>query len=141
MILQEVIHCIQNLTIIMPIQIVSSVLLMQRKGISEDQLMERCDWVVQQLQKRGLRIGTISQFSRQISIKECLGHLKRQVTQKRDMFGPSVQPKYEHLTLQLLSYCRNGLLNPLKQEILMGCALFSFGHQMACTEGVSLVRA
>lgn len=119
------------MVIIMPVQIVSSVLLMQRKGISEDQLVQRCDWVSHNLQKRGIRIGTVSQQSNQISIKDALKYLSSQVTQKRDMFGPSVQPKQEHLTLQLLSYCRNALLNPLQYEAVLAVALFSFGHQMA----------
>ena len=49
--------------VVMPTAIVATILLLHRKGISEDLLIKQTTWLANDLLKRGVKIGSINETS------------------------------------------------------------------------------
>lgn len=71
---------------------VATILLMHRKGISEDLLIKRVVWIYNEIKIRNGDLNLSSPPSSAI-IKQCLSFLSGFVEVKRDIFNPSVQAK------------------------------------------------
>jgi hypothetical protein len=66
--------------------IVSSAVLMSRKGISDDSLQEKTSWLSKEISSRGIKI-TRSQADSSISVSSALGLLEGILSKsKKDMF-------------------------------------------------------
>jgi len=128
--------CNQN-TVIMPTSIVASILLMHRKGINEEILNKKVDWLIKQIKARG---GKLSTDIPSIAIKSGLSHLDHLVDRKKDVFHPSFSAKTEYKNVILMSYYRNMLGHIFFNEAIIGCALTAYGYELAWKEGVSLNR-
>ena len=124
----------------MPTAIVASVILMQRKGIKEDELVNRVEWIAIELALRGIKVATINSSTPTIAVKMALTHLDSLLNKKKDIFHPSLSAKSDYKNVLMLSYYRNTLLFAFFNEALIACSLVAFGHDFAFKEGVGMQR-
>ena len=136
----DVINKLQKAVVIMPTTIVASVLLLHRKGINEEELIKKVEWVSNELINRQVKVGTIYQTSSTVAVKMALSHLSTLLNQKKDIFHPLVSAKADYKNILMLSYYRNSLLHVFFSESLIVCSLMAFGHDVSYKEGISLDR-
>ena len=136
----QIVNELNKNSIVMSTNIIASILLMHRKGVSEEILIARSDWLAQELLKRNKRIGSLSDTSAHIPVRNGIKLLENIVRKRKDMFNLSITPKEDYKNLLLLGYYRNALLNTFASEAIMISALASFGHQIAWKEGVDKKR-
>lgn len=73
--------------VIMSTAVVSAVLLMNRKGITEDQLMSNVHWLSKEIIARGHRIGSINKNSPNIAVRNAIAHLENIILKtKKNVF-------------------------------------------------------
>ena len=82
-------------------------MLMQRKGISEDELEKKVRWLGQTLMQRDTQLSTYGLPSVN-TLKIGVKHLGDYLTKKRDIVTPLVSPG-DHLNYIMLAYYRNPL--------------------------------
>lgn len=136
----DIVYKLSEHTVIMSTAIVAAILLMYRKGISEDQLVKKTEWLVKEIEIRGGKIGGGFSDSAVLAVKNAMTHLNEVVNSQKDMFKPSVSPKNDYKNVLLLSYYRNSILHVFANESLIACAIAAFGQQIAWQEGVELKR-
>lgn len=137
----EIVYRLQEGSAIMPTALVAAILLMHRRGVSEDELISKVEWLRDEIKFRGFRIGGLDSGSAQIAVRNAIGHLRQTLTHKKDMFEPSVSLHTDYKNILLLSYYRNSIHHIFALEALAACTLFSFGEKMAWGEGIPKVRA
>lgn len=137
----EIIFRMQQKIVVMPTALVAAVILMHRKGISEDYLVEKVEWLGNELVKRQSKLGSMNENSTSIAVRNAINHLEAIISKtKKDIFELSVSPKVDYKNILLLSYYRNTLMHIFALEAFVGCAMSAFGHQIAWKEGVSIER-
>ena len=119
----------------MPTNLVASVLLLQRKGISESDLEEKVRWLGQTLAQRAICLSTYGLPSVN-TLKIGLQHLGDYLVKKRDNWSPKVDGKNNN-NYVMLAYYRNPLNQIFFNEGVVIVTLQSFGQQSAWTEGVT----
>lgn len=137
---QKILLELNEKSVVMPTNIIASILLMHRKGVTEEILFSRCEWIATELVKRKKKIGSVADSSVQIPVRSAIKLLDKIIMRKKDMFGLSVTPKVDYKNILLLSYYRNALLNTFADESVMACALVGFGHHIAWKEGIQKER-
>lgn len=75
--------------VVMSTPLVATILLMHRRGISQDMLIKRVGWVYDELKARKTELSLVSAPSITV-ITQCLSFLQEFVDRKRDVFEPSV---------------------------------------------------
>jgi hypothetical protein len=71
----KIVHDLSNKLVISCPAIVSSIVLMNRKGISDDSLQEKSSWLCKEISSRGIKI-TRSQADSSISVNNTLSLLE-----------------------------------------------------------------
>lgn len=122
--------------IIMPTAVVSSIILMNQKGISEDELINQVDWLKREIKSVGGQMGGIE--SSQDAVRQALSHLP--LKKHKDIFKVSVEVRADYQDILLLSYYRNTLIHLFVTQSYVACALLGFGHSLAVDEGVPRAR-
>lgn len=136
----EMVYQINENLIVMPSALIASVILAHRKGLNEENLHAKVEWLVDQLQLRKIKIGAIEGRYSHISTKSSLALLENQIHQKKDIFHIHVAAKEDYKNILMLSYYRNTLIHAFWLESIVACALSSFGRDIAWKEGVSMER-
>ncbi|CAD8153134.1 unnamed protein product [Paramecium octaurelia] len=127
--------------VVMPTGIVSTLLLMNRRGITEDQLIKRFEWVLRQITKRGAKASITNNGQSDVAVRNSIGFLQDLVDKKKkNVFELTLIPKQEYKSILLLSYYRNQLAHIFFSEGIVCCALNGFGHLLSHKEGVSTER-
>jgi glycerone phosphate O-acyltransferase/fatty acyl-CoA reductase len=72
---REIISRLTSGIVIMSTAIVSSVLLMNRKGISEDQLIKMVHELVKYIIKKGHKVGGVNENSSAVAVRNAIGYL------------------------------------------------------------------
>ena len=86
----KIVHDLSDKLVISGPAIVSSVVLMNRKGISDDALQEKISWLCRELSSRGIKI-TRSQSDSSISVTSTLNLMEGILEKsKKDMFEVQV---------------------------------------------------
>jgi hypothetical protein len=124
----------------MPTALVSAILLMHRRGVTEDELISKVEWLCDEIKARGFKTGGLDSGSAQIAVRNAIGHMGQTVTHKKDMFEPSVSLHTDYKNILLLSYYRNSLHHIFACEALLACTMFSFGEKLSWGEGISKQR-
>lgn len=124
----------------MATNVVASVLLMHRKGIKEDALVSKVEWIAKEINKRGIKVEAINSQNPSVAVKMALNHLEDLLNKKKDMFHPSVSAKSDYSNVLILSYYRNSLLSVFFNEALITCSLAAFGFDVASKEGIAIER-
>ena len=133
----NLINTMNDNLVIMPTSVVASLLLLRRKGISEEELVKKVDWLIQEIVKRD---GKLSTKFAHIAVKTALIHLDDLLERKKDVFHPSFSAKDDYKNIILLSYYRNMLGHIFFNEAIVACSLASFGYELAWKEGVPVDR-
>ena len=133
-------HELQDNLVIMPTYMVASIMLMHRKGIMENVLISKVEWLTAEILKRGKRVSGFNEHTgAQISVRNSIKLLNELfIITKKTVFQLSIAPCLKFKSILMLNYYRNGLIHVLYLEAICACALFSFGHQAAVNDGVSL---
>ena len=103
----ELIYSLQRNIRMMPTNLVASVVLLQRKGISESDLEEKVRWLGQTLAQRNICLSTYGLPSVN-TLKIGLQHLRDYLEKKRDIWAPKVTEKNNN-NYMMLGYYRNPL--------------------------------
>ena len=77
----------------MPTTLVASILLLYRKGISEEQLLKNVSWLGMALTKRGAIVAADGGLPNQSTLKIGLKHLEDYIIKKRNIYKPKVTPQ------------------------------------------------
>ncbi|CDW87851.1 male sterility protein [Stylonychia lemnae] len=112
--------------VIMITSLTASILLMHRKGISYDQLLQKSEWLFQEVQARNAELSFNSSPSSTM-ISTSLGYLGKFIDQKRNVFEPSVSAKKDYKNIVMLSYYRNNLTHLFINDSEIACCIFGFG--------------
>ena len=136
----ELVYSFQDLAVIMPTAIVASLLLMNRRGVAEDELASKADWVQREIKQQNYRLGKSDSSGGVAGIKAAIKHLQETVIVKKDAFETTVVIKPDYKSILLLSYYRNTLIHAFIPHAYVACALFGFGEKLGWADGVQLRR-
>jgi glycerone phosphate O-acyltransferase/fatty acyl-CoA reductase len=103
----ELIYSLQRNIRMMPTNLVASVVLLQRKGINENDLEEKVRWLGQTLAQRNICLSTYGLPSVN-TLKIGVQHLGDYLQKKRDIYMPLVTDK-DNSNYMMLGYYRNPL--------------------------------
>lgn len=73
---KQIIYKMTDRLVILSTGIVSCVLLMHRKGITEDNLIKSVNWITKYILRKGYRIGGINENSSAIAVRNAITHLE-----------------------------------------------------------------
>jgi glycerone phosphate O-acyltransferase/fatty acyl-CoA reductase len=136
----ELVYRFQEKLVIMPTALVAAVMLMQRRGVSEDELVHKVEWLRDKIKARGVRVGGLEGGSALGAVKTAMSHLIDMVVHKKDLFEPSYSLNSNYKSILLLSYYRNTLVHIFIFEAYIAVALYSFGEKASYAQGVSIRR-
>lgn len=136
----ELVYRLQENSAIMPTALVAAILLMHRRGVTEDELISKIEWLCEEIKARGYKTGGLDSGSGQTAVRNSIMHLRQSVSHKKDMFEPSVSLNTDYKNILLLSYYRNSLHHIFACEALLACTMFSFGEKIAWGEGIPMNR-
>lgn len=104
----KIVFILQNHVRIMPTNLVSAILLMYRRGISEDQLVKKVAWLGLALNQRGAVVATDGGLPHENTVKIGLKHLEDYIVLKRNIYKPKVS-EGDYQNYIMLGYYRNAL--------------------------------
>ncbi len=136
----EIVYQLNENIVVMVPAMVASLILLHRKGISEENLHSEVEWLVDQLQLRNVKVGLNEGKYSVFTTKSGISLLGKLISQKKDIFHIQLAAKEDHKNILLLSYYRNTLIHAFWNESIIACALSSFGQDIAWKEGVSFGR-
>jgi glycerol-3-phosphate O-acyltransferase len=139
---KEIVSRMMGSIVIMSTAIVASVLLIHRKGISEDQLIKTVTDITKYILKKGHRVGGVNENSSAAAVRNAIGYLSG-ITKKskKNIFELTISAGDEFHKTLMLSYYRNTLTHAFLPEAFVACALSAFGDQLSLKEGIPLARA
>jgi 1-acyl-sn-glycerol-3-phosphate acyltransferase len=123
----EVVYRLNENLVILPTSMVASLVLLYRKGINVEALVNRIEWLKNQILQRGGRIGGIDENSSLKTINGAIEHLQHLLNQKKEVVTLQVAMKSEYKNVLMLAYYRNMLIHLFWNEALVACAISSFG--------------
>ena len=134
----RVVKDLMNNVVISGPAVISTVVLMNRKGISDDSLLEQTTWLSKELNSRGVKL-TRAQPDSSISDNSTLSLLEGILSKsKKDMFEVQVSfDQNSFVKLFTLTYYRNTLTHIFFQEAVIATALASFEYRPIVESGVS----
>lgn len=136
----EIVYRLNENLVVMLTSVVASLFLVYRKGITEETLNEKVEWLLKQILARKGKIGTTDENFSVVAIKTAIGHLQHLVEHKKQVFSLKEYTKEDNKNVLMLSYYRNMLGHIFWNESIVACALASFGQEMALREGVTIER-
>lgn len=131
----DIIYSLQRNIRMMPTNLVASMVLLQRKGISADDLEEKVRFLGQILAQRNICLSTYGLPSVN-TLKIGLQHLADYLDVKREMYLPKVTES-DNANYMMLAYYRNPLNQIFFNEGIVIVALQSFGSTIAWQGGVT----
>ena len=86
---------------------------MHRRGITEDVLIDKVEFISKELIKRGAKIGAVVDRSgAMIAVRNGVNLLDKIIIKsKKDVFELSIKAKLDYKNVLLLSYYKNGLMH------------------------------
>ena len=138
---KQIIYKMTDRLVILSTGIVSCVLLMNRKGITEDNLIKFVNWIAKYILKKGYRIGGINENSSAIAVRNAITYLEEITTKtKKNIFELQISAGEDFQKILMLSYYRNTIVHTFLPEAFVSCALAAFGAQLSTKEGVKIAR-
>jgi len=86
----KLVFILQNHIRIMPTTLLAALMLLYRKGISEDKLVEQASWLGMALSQRGAIVATDGGLPHQNTVTLGLKHLEDYIVLKRNIYKPRV---------------------------------------------------
>jgi glycerol-3-phosphate O-acyltransferase len=120
----QIVFTLRDYVRIMPTTLVASILLLYRKGISEEQLLKNVSWLGMALTKRGAIVAADGGLPNQSTLKIGLKHLEDYIVKKRNIYKPKVTAQ-DNQNYIMLAYYRNALNFVFFNESIIVCAILS----------------
>jgi len=114
----------------MTTSILAAIILMSRKGIMEQILISKVEWLIKEIVKRGSKVSINEHSNASLLVRNALKLLEPNLLiSKKNVFEMSISPSNEYKKILMLSYYRNGLVRVFCLEAICVIALFSFGYK------------
>ena len=136
----EVVYSFQQNLVIMPTAMLAALLLTNRRGMGEDELIAQCNWLREQVEAHGYKLGGMRSGTSLASLRNALGHFGDNIVFRKEVFSQTVSVKQDYKSILLLGYYRNALSHIFYQEAFCICALNGFGERLAFTTGITKDR-
>ena len=108
----KIVHQLTEKVVIMSTGLVSAVLLMHRKGISEDLLIKTVHWLTKYITRKGSKIGGINENSATFAVRNAINYLDNiTVKTKKSIFELQISAGNEFQKILMLSYYRNTIIH------------------------------
>jgi glycerol-3-phosphate O-acyltransferase len=121
----------------MPPTLVATIMLLYRKGISEENLKDKVQWLGTKVVQRGAVLMSDQGLPGSLSVQAGLKHLKGSIMQRNSFYMPKVDGD-DYNSYIMLAYYRNPINYIFFNESLVVCSLFSFGIEQTWHSGVDL---
>jgi len=125
----------------MPCTLVATILLLYRKGINENELVQKVKWLGMALIQRGIKVADDAGIPTATITNIGLKQLEGQYTRKRDFIVPKVvvgdSQVNDYSNIILLAYYRNALNYAFYNESIIVCSLFSLGIEEIWKNGMT----
>ena len=122
----------------MPTTMVASIILMFRKGISQDELSQNIEWLTMLINERGASFTNDVGLPGQSTMKIGLEHLNDYLEYNSGIITPKILPNNDYSNLIMLYYYRNPLSCVFFNEGIILVAMHSFGLMQSWQSGISL---
>jgi len=128
--------------VVMPTSMVAALLLMNRRGMSEEELIERMDWLRGELSVRGANLMGVEQGYPRATVENAVELLgKSFLTQQKNIFENSVSAKLDYENILMLNYYKNFLIHHFWEEAVVVCSFLSFSQIQMWDEGIPFEKA
>lgn len=87
MLQRDLMNRLSQISVILPTCIVASVILMHRKGVTQDMLIQQSHWLGNELVKRNKKIGSVSSNSLTLPVLKTIKLMQKELIKKKDMFS------------------------------------------------------
>ena len=125
-------HKLTEKLVIMSTGVISAVLLMHRKGVTEDILLKTVNWLTKYILRKGYKIGGINENSAALTFRNSMNYLSEVIKRtKNSIFELQISAEYSFQKILMLSYYRNTIIHAFLPEAFIGCVAASFGSEMA----------
>ena len=85
---------------------------MNRRGITEDNLIKSVNWIAKYILKKGYKIGGINENSSAIAVRNAISHLEQITTKtKKNIFELQIGAGEDFQKILMLSYYRNTIMH------------------------------
>ena len=121
---------------IMPTAVWAAILLMHRKGITQEELINQVDFLLKEIRYKNAMMPATCNNAK-VWVQKGTFHLNETVSKKKDVFEPRVTPNVDYKNILLLSYYRNTLIHLFIQEAFVSCSLFGFTAEQIYKIGVT----
>ncbi|DAZ95534.1 TPA: hypothetical protein N0F65_005226 [Lagenidium giganteum] len=109
-----------------PSNVVATILLMYRNGISKQDLVQQTNWLRLEVLKRGGRVMCTQGRSPTVIVERALEFLKELVSRRRkDLVEPAITSREQYPNMIGLGYYRNKILHWFNREGVLACAHFA----------------
>lgn len=122
--------------VVMTTSMISTAILMHRRGISQDLLNQRIGFIYDEILERNGLVSPTLKPTPQI-IKKGLSYLKDFIESKRDIFEPSITAKTGEKSILMLAYYRNNLTHIFMNEAEIACSLLGFSIDKEASLGIT----
>lgn len=136
----EIVYSFQQNLVIMPTAMLAAVLLTHRRGLGEDELIAQCNWLRDEVEAHGYKLGGMRSGTSFASVRNALGHFGDTISFRKEIFSQTISVKQDYKSVLLLGYYRNALAHIFYQEAFCVCALNGFGERLAFTDGIAKER-
>ena len=123
---------------IMPTTIISSLILLYRKGITMKELAKKTQWLGMVINERGAQFGNVIGLPGSNTMKIGLKHLKDYITIRGDIIEPKVGNQDLWGNFLMLFYYRNPLNYLFFNEAIILASMHSLGTQAQWENGVPI---
>lgn len=125
----KIVHSLNSTSQCMPTHLMATLMLMYRHGITKTQLVEKMEWLHDEIVRRG---GNVELFEREYKHRLAdhpISHLRHLITEPRkDFYEPAISLKGDYPNMLALGHYRNKILHLFFREGLWACALYSFNE-------------
>lgn len=127
----EVLQRLTDGIVVMSTAVVSSLLLMHRKGVNEDDLVRSVNEIAWLLLQKGYKVNRVSENSGAVTVNSVVSFLSGVTKSRRNIFELAINGRDGLQKIFILSYYRNTLLHAFLPDAFLACALASFGEHMS----------
>ena len=121
----------------MPPTLVATIMLLYRKGISEENLKDKVQWLGTKVVQRGSILSSDQGLPGSSAVQAGLKHLTSSIMQRNSFYMPKVEGT-DYNSYIMLAYYRNPINYIFFNESLVVCSLFSFGTEQTWHSGVDI---
>lgn len=130
-------HTLTDNLVVMSTPIVATIMLQHRKGISQDDVLNKAVWIYEEIKARGGELSFNAPPS-STSVQASLKYLEGFVDRKRNIFEPLVSAKKSYKNILMLAYYRNNMIHLFVNEAIIACSMLGLGSINDVIKGISI---